>query len=89
MSSVTLLSITTDSKLNFKETFQEYFILYYKVYAPRGGTKISNIRKAKILACSMIKSQFADCSLTECSARRNTYAKGWKVTINIKLYKWL
>ena len=41
VSSVTLLGITIDSKLNFKETYQYFFLkkTYYKLYAPRGTTK--------------------------------------------------
>ena len=41
VSSVTLLGITIDSKLNFKETYQHFFLkkIYYKLYAPRGTTK--------------------------------------------------
>ena len=37
VSSVTLLGITIDSKLNFKETYQYFFFkkTYYKLYAPQ------------------------------------------------------
>ena len=63
-STVTLLGITTDSKLNFKK--QIYNIVkkaYYTLYALRRLRKFLTLEKAKILACSMIESHFAYCPL--------------------------
>ena len=56
---VTLLGITIDSKLNFKEHINNIVKkAYYKLYALRRLRKFLTLEKAKILACSMIKSQF-------------------------------
>ena len=63
-SSVTLLGITIDSKLNFKEYINNILRkVYYKLYALRRLGKLLTLEKAKILACSMIESQFAYCPL--------------------------
>ena len=63
-SSVTLLGITIDSKLNFKEHISNIVKkAYYKLYALRRLRKFLALEKAKILACSMIESQFAYCAL--------------------------
>ena len=63
-SSVTLLGITIDSKLNFKEHINNIVKkAYYKLYALRRLRKFLTLEKAKILACSMIESQFAYCPL--------------------------
>ena len=63
-SSVTLLGITIDSKLNFKEHINNIVQkAYYKLYALRRLRKFLTLEKAKILACSMIESQFAYCPL--------------------------
>ena len=64
VSSVTLLGITIDSKLNFKEHINNIVQkAYYKLYALRRLRKFLTLEKAKILACSMIESQFAYCPL--------------------------
>ena len=61
---VTLLVITIDSKLNFKEHINNIVKkAYYKLYALRRLRKFLTLKKAKILACSMIESQFAYCLL--------------------------
>ena len=53
-------SITIDSKLNFKEHINNIVKnAYYKLYALRRLRKILTLEKAKIVACSMIESQFA------------------------------
>ena len=63
-SSVTLLGITIDSKLNFKEHINNIVKnAYNKLYALRRLRKFLTLEKAKILACSMIESQFAYCPL--------------------------
>ena len=64
VSSVTLLGITIDSKLNFKEDINNIIKkTYYKLYNLRRLWKFQIKEKAKILACSMLESQFANCSL--------------------------
>ena len=64
VSSVTLLGITIDSKLNFKEHINNIVKkAYYKLYALRRLRKFLTLEKAKILACSMMESQFAYCPL--------------------------
>ena len=61
---VTLLCITIDSKSNFKEHINNIVKkAYYKLYALRRLRKFLTLEKAKILACSMIESQFAYCPL--------------------------
>ena len=61
---VTLLGITIDSKLNFKEHISNIVKkAYYKLYALRTLRKFLTLQKAKILACPMMESQFAYCSL--------------------------
>ena len=61
---VTLLGITIDSKLNFKEHLNNIVKrAYYKLYALRRIRKFLTLEKAKILACSMIETQFAYCPL--------------------------
>ena len=58
VSSVTLLSITINSKLNFKENINNIIKkAYYKLCTLRRR------RINQILACSMIESQFAHCPL--------------------------
>ena len=64
VSSVILLGITIDSKLNFKEDINNIIKkTYYKLYNLRRLRKFQIKEKAKILACSMLESQFAYCSL--------------------------
>ena len=64
VSYVTLLGITNDSKLNFKEHINNIVKkAYYKLYALKRLRKFLILEKAKILACSMIGSQFAYCPL--------------------------
>ena len=58
VSSVTLIGNTVDSKLNFKEHSSNRKKAYYKLYALRRLRKFLTQEKAKILACSMIESQF-------------------------------
>ena len=61
---VTLLGITIDSKLNFKEYINNIVKnAYYTLYALRRLRKFLTLEKAKVLACSMIESQFAYCPL--------------------------
>ena len=61
---VTLLGITIDSKFNFKEHINNIVKkAYYKLYALRSLRKFLTLGKAKVLACSMIESQFAYCPL--------------------------
>ena len=61
---VTLLGITIDPKLNFKEHVNNIVKkAYYKLYTLRRLQKFLTLEKAKILACSMIKSQVAFCPL--------------------------
>ena len=61
---VTLLCITIDSKLNFKEHINNIVKkAYYKLHALRRLRKFLTLEKAKILSCSMIESQFAYCPL--------------------------
>ena len=61
---VTLHGITIDSKLNFKEHINNIVKkTYYKLYALRRLRKFLTLEKTKILACSMIESQFAYCPL--------------------------
>ena len=91
-SSVTLLGITDDLNWTLKKHISNIFKkAHYKLYAPRGTTKISNIRKSQILACSIIESQFAYCSLIwmlhlkidmQRVERYNKY-KTWQVVITI------
>ena len=62
--SVRLHGITIDSKLNFKEHIDNIVkTAYYKLYALRRLRKFLTLEKSKILACSMIESQFAYCPL--------------------------
>ena len=59
VSPVALLSITIDSKLNFKEHINNIFKkAYYKLHALRRLRKFQTLDKTKILVCSMIESQF-------------------------------
>ena len=58
VSSVTLIGNTVDSKLNFKEHSSNRKKAYYKLYALRRLRKFLTQEKAKILASSMIESQF-------------------------------
>ena len=70
-----LLLITIDSKLNFKEHVNNVIKkAYYKLYALRRMRKFLTLEKGKILACSVIESQFAYSQLIWmfCS---ETYAK--------------
>ena len=61
---VTLLGITIDSKFNFKEHINNIVKkAYYKLYALRRLQKFLTLEKTKIVACSMIESQFAYCPL--------------------------
>ena len=62
-SSVTLLGNTIDSKLNFKIHINNRKKAYYKLYALRRLRKFLTKEEAKILACSMIESQFLYCPL--------------------------
>ena len=63
-SSVTLLAITIDPKLNFKEYINNIVQkIYYKLYALKRLRKFLTLEKAAVLACSMIESQFAYCPL--------------------------
>ena len=58
--SVTLLGITIDSKLNFKEHINNIIKKsYHKLYTLRRLRKFLTQEKAKILACSMTESQCA------------------------------
>ena len=60
VSSVTLLGITIDSKLNFKEHINNIIKKsYHKLYTLRRLRKFLTQEKAKILACSMTESQCA------------------------------
>ena len=64
VSHVTLLGITIDSKLNFKEHMNNIVKkTYYKLYPLRRLRKFLTLEKTKILACSMIESQFDYCPL--------------------------
>ena len=64
VSYITLLGITIDSKLNFKEYINNIVKkAYYKLYALKRIRNFLTFEKAKILACSMIESQFAYCLL--------------------------
>ena len=59
-SSVRLLGITIDLKLNYKEHINKIVKKsYYKLYALRKLKKFLTLKKVKILACSMIEIQFA------------------------------
>ena len=58
VSSVSLIGNTIDSKLNFKEHINNRKKTYYKLYALRRLRKLLTQEKVKILACSMIESQF-------------------------------
>ena len=58
VSSVSLIGNTIDSKLNFKEHISNRKKTYYKLYALRRLRKLLTQEKVKILACSMIESQF-------------------------------
>ena len=73
-SSVTLLSITIYSKFNFKEhsnnIVKKVYYKLYKLYTLTKLLKLLILEKAKILACSMIESQFAYCSLIRCSTEK-------------------
>ena len=61
---VTLLGITIDSKLNFKEHINNIVKkAYYKLYALRRLQKFLTLEKTKVLACSVIESQFVYCPL--------------------------
>ena len=64
VSSVTLLVITIDSKLNFKEHFS-YIVkkANYNSHALRRLRKFLTLQKAKILARSMVESQLVYCPL--------------------------
>ena len=63
-SSVTILGITIDSKLNFKEHINNIVKkAYCKLYALTRLQTFLTLEKAKIFACSMIESQFAYCPL--------------------------
>ena len=55
VSSVTLMGNTIDSKLNFREHINNRKKAYYKLRRLR---KFLTQEKPKILACSMIESQF-------------------------------
>ena len=58
-SSVALLGITIDLKLNLKELINNIAKnAYYKLYVLRRLRKFLTLEKAKILPCSMIESQF-------------------------------
>ena len=74
LSSVTLLSITIYSKFNFKEhsnnIVKKVYYKLYKLYTLTKLLKLLILEKAKILACSMIESQFACCSLIRCSTEK-------------------
>ena len=60
VSSVTLLGITINLKLNFKEDINNVIKkAYYKLYSLRKLQNFLTQEKAKILACPMIESQFA------------------------------
>ena len=58
VSAVSLIGNTIDSKLNFKEHINNRKKTYYKLYALRRLRKLLTQEKVKILACSMIESQF-------------------------------
>ena len=61
---VILLGITIGSKLNFKEHINNIVKKAYdKLYALGRLRKFQTLEKAKILACSMIESQFTYCPL--------------------------
>ena len=61
---VTLLGITIDSKLNFKGHINNIVKkAYYKLYALRRLQKFLTLEKTKVLACSVIESQFVYCPL--------------------------
>ena len=63
--SVTLLDITIDSKLNFREHINNVIQnAYYELYALRRLRKFLTLDKTKILATIMIGSQFTYCTLT-------------------------
>ena len=60
-SSVRLLGITIDSKLNYKEHINNIIKKsYHKLYVLRKLKKFLTLEKVKIVACSMIKIQFAN-----------------------------
>ena len=63
-SSVTLLGIIIDSKLNFKEHFN-YIVkkAYYNSYSLRRLRKFLTLQKAKILARTVVESQLVYCPL--------------------------
>ena len=92
VSSVTLLGITDDLNWTLKKHISKISKkARYKLHAPRGTTKISNIRKSLILACSIIESRFAYCPLIwmlhlkidmQRVERYNKY-KTWQVVITI------
>ena len=64
VSSVTLLGITIGSKLSFKEHVNDIIKkAYYKLYVLKRLRKLLTKEKAKILACSMIETQFPYCPL--------------------------
>ena len=89
ISSVTVPGITIDSKLNFKEhinnIIKKHFISY--IY-PKKTTRISAIRKNQNLSLFNDWKSFCLLPVNLDALLKKTYAKSWKGTINIKLYKW-
>ena len=79
-SSVTLLGVTIDSKLDFKEHIDNIQNAYYKLYALRRLRKFLTLEKAKILAISMMGSQLNYCPLI-LKFSIKTYAEVFKKTI--------
>ena len=90
VSSVALLGITIDSKLNFKEDINNIIKkAYYKLYIyPKTTMKVSKIRKSQNLSLFNDRNSICLLPVNLDVLLKNRYAKSWKGTINIKLHKW-